>query len=244
MPMLALPVATTTLRLLNVRLQVTGRDYLPSAGPVLVVGNHRSILDPLLLLASLQRPIRVVCHQFMARLPGLRQVAIDTLGCIPLTANGDGRQLRRLQERVGVHWQRREWVGIFPEGALPMVARTPKDRLSPFARGFAHLALSAPVARLAVLPVAIASQAEWVVSPFPVRWLQWVAPEEPCFDRPGLHPVILYRQVTVAIGRPYWVERHNFSPLRGKQTLEQVQVISDYCQAEITALLANGTPKP
>jgi len=239
MSTIALPVAAATLKILNVRLRVTGREHLPGDGPVLVVGNHRSVLDPLLLLVGVQQPVRAVCHQFMARLPGMRQIAVDTLGCIPLTANDDGCRLRRLQERVDAHWERGEWVGIFPEGALPMVARTPKNGLSPFARGFAHLALGASVTRLAVLPVAIASQAEWVVSPFPVRWLRWVAPEEPCFDRPGLHPVVLYRQVTVAIGRPYWVEREAIGRRRDKQTLKRVSAIADYCQAEISMLLAS-----
>ena len=240
MSAMAIPTATVALNLLKVRLRVTGLENRPEDGPVLVVGNHRSFLDPLLLLVSLQRPIHTVCHQFMTRLPGMRQIAIDALGCIPLTENGDGRRLQRLQTRTGDSWARGEWIGIFPEGALPMVTRTPRDRLSPFARGFAHLALSAPVERLAVLPVAIASQAEWTISPFPVRWLQWVAPEEPCFERPGMHPVVFYRQVTVAIGRPYWVEVQARKRYRGKQAPEQVRAIATYCKEEISTLLARA----
>lgn len=45
-----------------------------------------------------------------------------------------------------------------------MVRHTPPNLISDFQRGFAHLALRSPVANLAILPVAIASSDERLIS--------------------------------------------------------------------------------
>ena len=51
------------------RMDVTGREHVPSAGPVILVANHESIYDPWVLGVVTQRPIRYVAKAELWRYP-------------------------------------------------------------------------------------------------------------------------------------------------------------------------------
>jgi hypothetical protein len=131
-----------------------------------------------------------------------------------------------------------EMVGVFPEGAEPMVKLTGPNTVGKFQRGFAHLALRAPVRDLAVLPVAISSFEEQSVrSGVPLKLLSLFDPSEPLFDRSGWHPVIIYQRVNVLIGSPYWITVDRQQQYRGKKAKAVVAELTDHCQGEIAELL-------
>ncbi len=211
---------------------------IPQESPVLVVSNHRSFLDPVVLTAALGRSIRFACHHYMGQVPVIREV-VTTFGAFPLEAP-EYRQQHFFSQATAL-LQTGEMVGVFPEGAEPMVNFTQPNTMGKFQRGFAHLALRAPVRNLAVLPVAIASMEEKSVrSGLPLKLLSLFDPSEPLFDRAGWHPVIVYQRVNVLIGRPYWITVDTQQQYRGKKAKAVVAELTEHCQGEIAQLLDRG----
>jgi 1-acyl-sn-glycerol-3-phosphate acyltransferase len=210
-------------------------DRIPQESPVRVVSNHRSFLDPLLLTAALGRSIRFACHHYMGQVPVIREV-VTTFGAFPLAAPEHRQQ--HFFDQATTLLQGGEMVGVFPEGAEPMVKFTQPTTVGKFQRGFAHLALRAPVRDLAVLPVAISSFEEQSMrSGIPLKLLSLFDPSEPLFDRSGWHPAIVYQRVNVSIGRPYWITVDRQQQYRGKQAKAVVAELTEHCQGEIAQLL-------
>lgn len=113
------------------RIRYSGSEGIPRTGPVLIVSNHQSHLDPPLIGAGVPRTISYLARQSLFRsrfFSGL----IRSYGAIPLDL--DGNPLPGLKESL-----RRLKCGdallIFPEGT-----RTPHGELQPFERGFTALA--------------------------------------------------------------------------------------------------------
>lgn len=204
---------------------------------MVVVSNHRSFMDAPLLMAALNRPVRFACHHYMGQVPLLREFVLR-LGCFPLDAP-EQRQQSFFHQAIQL-LQTQQVVGIFPEGTQPMVHLSPARKMGEFHRGFAHLALRAPVQNLAVLPVAIVSQKETTNFPVPLKLLSWFDPSEPLFDQAGWHPMVMYQQVDVLAGRPFWVTAAQRESYQGKQAKSVVAGLIGYCQNEISTLLHYG----
>jgi 1-acyl-sn-glycerol-3-phosphate acyltransferase len=223
---------------LGTRMFLHREDRIPQENPVLVVSNHRSFLDPVLLTVALDRSIRFACHHYMGQVPVIREI-VTNFGAFPLEAV-EHRQQHFFSQATAL-LQNREMVGVFPEGAEPMVKFTQPNSVGKFQRGFAHLALRAPVRDLAVLPVAIASFEEQSVrSGIPLKLLSLFDPSEPLFDRSGWHPLIVYQRVNVLIGRPYWITVDRQQQYRGKQAKAVVAELTEHCHGEIAQLLQQG----
>lgn len=229
-----LALAQGILRLSGVQVTVQGQERVPSAMPLVLVSNHRSLLDAFLLMQAVNRSVRFACHHYMSQVPGLREVT-HALGCLPLDAPGRGQTV--FFRRAIAALAEGESVGIFPEGAAPMVQTPQPHCLTPFHRGFAHLALRAPVAELAIVPVAIASRREVNNSLIPLRMLSWFDANEPLFQQPGLHPAVMYQQVNVVIGRPVRVDDRLRSHYRRRGSNALIQDLTSCCQEEVAALL-------
>ncbi|MGG6294301.1 lysophospholipid acyltransferase family protein [Leptolyngbya sp. AN02str] len=226
------------LSVLQTRSFIHHQDRIPEKNaPLLVVSNHRSVMDVPVLMAALQRPIRFACHRYMTQVPILKDV-VTQWGAIPL----DEPTQRRHQffQQANQALQARQSVGIFPEGAPSMIHESTPQALHEFHRGFAHLALKANVPDLAVLPVAIASHQESVTNLFPVRLLSWFDPTEPLFHQAGWHPMVLYHRVTVLVGRPVWITPAQQHDYHGKQARSLANALTEYCHTEIATLLSQG----
>lgn len=213
------------------------QERIPPSGPMLVVSNHRSFMDAPLLMSAVGRPIRFACHHYMGQVPGMREL-VTKLGCFPLEETGKP-QKKFFQQAIRL-FETQQVVGLFPEGAQPMVEFTKPETMGKFHRGFAHLALRAPVERLCILPVAIASVEESVNSAVPLKLLSWFDPSEPLFNHSGWHPLVVYQRVNVLIGRPYWITSSVREEFKGKQMKTVVAELIDYCQTEISELLRQG----
>lgn len=229
-----LQMSRSVLTAMGTRLFVYHEDRIPQDSAVLVVSNHRSFMDAPLLMAALGRPVRIACHHYMGQVPIMREI-VKQLGCFPLE-EPQQRQQAFFQQATKL-LQQRQWVGIFPEGAQPMVHLTQPFEMGKFHRGFAHLALRIPVRDLAILPVAIASLEETVQWTVPLRLLRVFDPSEPLFEQPGLHPMVLQRRVAVLVGRPYWIKPKDRELYQGKQAKTVVAQIANACQDEIAKLL-------
>jgi 1-acyl-sn-glycerol-3-phosphate acyltransferase len=170
----------------------------------------------------------------MGRVPIFGEL-VTQLGFLPL--DEPKQRYNTFFDRASLLLQSRAAIGIFPEGTTPMVQETSPKSIGEFQRGFAHLALRAPVENLIVLPVAIAARQELNMNLFPVRWLQLFDPIEPLFDRPDWHPLVLYHQVKVAIGRPIHITSTEKQAYHGRKALNWVNELTVQCQQEIRSLI-------
>lgn len=226
------------LNMLGTRLYSYYQDRVPKNSAVLVISNHRSFMDAPVLMAALHRPIRFACHHYMGQVPVMREV-VTSLGCFPLDAPQE-RQQSFFHKAVHL-LKHRQAVGIFPEGAHPMVKETDPKQMGAFQRGFAHLALRASVDDLAVLPIAIAATEELTGSAVPLRLLSFFDPSEPLFAQSGWHPLVLYHRVNVLIGRPHWISASQRKDYQGKQARSLVADLTETCHTEIKDLLKQGS---
>lgn len=214
------------------------QDRIPFSGAVLVVSNHRSFMDPMVLTAATGRTIRFACHHYMGQIPVMREV-VTALGAFPLE-EPTHRQQHFFSQAIAL-LQAQQMVGVFPEGATPMVRYTQANAMGKFQRGFAHLAFRAPVPELAVLPIAIAAyQEQSLPVGIPLWLLSLFDPSEPLFNQAGWHPLVLYQRLNVLIGRPFWITPSKREEYQGKGVKKAVTDLTDYCQAEIAALLRQG----
>ncbi len=230
-------VSRQFLTTLGTQISVSRQDRIPHDSAVLVVSNHRSFMDAALLMAALKLPIHFACHHYMGRVPIMGEI-VDRLGFLPL--DEPKQRYNTFFDRASLVLQNRQALGIFPEGTMPMVHETSPNSIGEFQRGFAHLALRAPVENLIILPVGIAARQELNTSLFPVRWLQLFDPSEPLFDRPDWHPLVLYHQVQVSIGEPIVITAAEKQGYHGRRAINWVRELTDRCQREIISLVAKG----
>jgi 1-acyl-sn-glycerol-3-phosphate acyltransferase len=209
-------------------------DRIPQESPILVISNHRSFMDAPVLMAAMKRSVRFACHHYMGQVPLMREL-VTRFGCFPLDSP-DQRQQSFFGQAIEL-LQTRQVVGIFPEGAQPMVQYIRPQEITPFHRGFAHLALRASVADLAVLPVAIAAHQETNNMLAPLKLFSWFDPSEPLFNQPGWHPMVIYQRVNVLIGHPIWINPTQQQQYQGKQARRLVADLTNHCHAEISSLL-------
>jgi 1-acyl-sn-glycerol-3-phosphate acyltransferase len=125
------------------QVRVSGRDFVPREGGVMVLSNHQSHLDPVLIGLACDRRLNYLARDTLFSFTPFRWL-IQSLDAIPIDREGLGlaglkETLRRL--RAG------ELVLIFPEGT-----RTGDGEMAPLKPGFSALARRASVP---LLPVAI-----------------------------------------------------------------------------------------
>jgi 1-acyl-sn-glycerol-3-phosphate acyltransferase len=100
------------------RVRVDGAQNIPEEGAVLLVCNHVSFMDPLLLMANLRRPVRFVMDHRIFNIPLLRFV-FRTARAIPIAGyKEDPQVLQRAYDAIDEALLAGEVVCIFPEGSL------------------------------------------------------------------------------------------------------------------------------
>ncbi|NQW05343.1 MAG: MFS transporter [Acidobacteria bacterium] len=114
------------------RITVVGKPYVPNDGPALLICNHVSMVDGLLVGASVQRFVRFMIHGPYYRFP-LFHFVLKRMHAIPVTA-GDKERVAVSIERARAELRAGHVVCIFAEGA---VSRT--GNLLPFRRGFERI---------------------------------------------------------------------------------------------------------
>ncbi len=232
-----LHVSRLFLSLMGTRIYSYYQDRVPNHGSILVVSNHRSFMDAPLLMTVMNRSVRFACHHYMGQVPIMREL-VKRMGGFPLGSSQDLHQ-SFFQQAVQL-LRSQQPVGIFPEGAEPMVKETLPDQIGDFQRGFAHLALRAPIEDLAILPIAIAAQDEVINSAVPLQLLHLIDPSEPLFNQSGWHPIVKYERVNVLIGRPSWIRSSQRENYRGKQARSLAVEITETCRSEINELMVQG----
>lgn len=127
------------------RLQVEGLETLPESGPLLVIGNHDSHWDPIMVgIAALKRrQIRALAKSDLWKVRGLAPI-LNGMGQIPIErGKGDAQALARAVEALhaGV------CIGVFPEGTRS------KGKVLRARSGVGRLALEVPEAHVSLVAI-------------------------------------------------------------------------------------------
>ncbi|MFO1423943.1 MAG: MFS transporter [Candidatus Competibacteraceae bacterium] len=129
------------------RLKTRGLEHIPAEGPAVVVCNHVSYMDALVVIGCCRRPIRFVMDHQIFKIPVLNFV-FRTAGTIPIApARENPEILERAYDRVARYLEEGEVVGIFPEGRL-----TADGEIGPFKAGIEQIIQRTPAP---VVPMAL-----------------------------------------------------------------------------------------
>jgi 1-acyl-sn-glycerol-3-phosphate acyltransferase len=105
------PIAVGLMRLLF-RVESHGREHVPGTGPVLIVANHSSILDPPLIGGMCPRRLTFLAKAELFRVPGFGAL-IRRLGARPVRREGADPSALRIAQRVLAEGKA---LLVFPEG--------------------------------------------------------------------------------------------------------------------------------
>ncbi len=115
---------------------------VPSEGPAIIVCDHTSLGDPLVLLATAGRPVQFLMAEEIYSQPHIRW-AFEAFRCIPVQrGKRDIRAIRMMLDGLAVQ----EVIGLFPEGGLD------RHRLDEGHPGIAYLAIKSGAS---VIPASI-----------------------------------------------------------------------------------------
>jgi acyl-[acyl-carrier-protein]-phospholipid O-acyltransferase/long-chain-fatty-acid--[acyl-carrier-protein] ligase len=115
------------------RLDVAGRERVPARGGALLVPNHVSMADAVLLLAALDRPVRFLMFKGSYEHPFVKPFA-KILGVIPIASDQGPREMIHSLRRATQALQEGELVCIFPEGQMTRIGQ-----MLPFRRGMERI---------------------------------------------------------------------------------------------------------
>ncbi|PSV39827.1 MULTISPECIES: MFS transporter [unclassified Photobacterium] len=177
------------------RVKKQNLNNIPEQGGVLLVCNHVSYMDALLLAGSCPRPIRFLMDRDIYNLPLVKSFC-KACKAIPVDAN-DRTSIRNAFSKVSEHLDNGDIVCVFPEGQL-----TFDGEIAPFMRG---IDLIIKRSNVTVIPVAL--QGLWgsyfsreggvALLKWPKRfWSQVTIVAGECLSSQEANSQLLYQQVT------------------------------------------------
>lgn len=152
---------------LGFSLRTEGRRHVPRSGPVLVVANHQSFLDPVPIGLAVPRRLIYLARKTLFRNPLFSRL-IRSLNAVPIDQEGVGKEgIRTILEQLKLG----KAVLVFPEGE-----RTLTGRMNPLKPGV-HLLIKR--AHAPIVPIGIAGAFDaWPRGrpypiPAPLFWPPW-----------------------------------------------------------------------
>ena len=129
------------------RVEHRNLDLIPDEGAALLVCNHVSFVDALLIGGAVRRPIRFVTYYKIYNLPVLNFI-FRTAGAVPIAGrNEDVRIYDQAFKKIAEYLKNGELVCIFPEGKL-----TTDGEINEFKSGLTRVLQDTPVP---VIPLAL-----------------------------------------------------------------------------------------
>nr|WP_217345265.1 MFS transporter [Noviherbaspirillum sp. L7-7A]MBV0879513.1 MFS transporter [Noviherbaspirillum sp. L7-7A] len=129
------------------RVHAVDTDRIPEYGPAVLVCNHVSYVDALVIAAASPRPIRFVMDHRIFAIPLVSWV-FRAAKAIPIApAKEDAQLMQQAYDRIAAALEEGELVCIFPEGKL-----TRDGEIDAFRSGVQHIVARTPVP---VIPMAL-----------------------------------------------------------------------------------------
>ncbi|HTU68166.1 MAG TPA: MFS transporter [Steroidobacteraceae bacterium] len=129
------------------RIRVRGLENIPEHGPALIVSNHVSFMDALVIGGSVRRPVRFVMDHNIFKIPMMGFI-FRTARAIPIApAREDANALKQAFDQIDAELAAGEIVCIFPEGKL-----TRDGEMNEFKTGVERILERRPVP---VIPLAL-----------------------------------------------------------------------------------------
>ncbi|GHE22404.1 hypothetical protein GCM10017767_29250 [Halomonas urumqiensis] len=163
------------------RMRLRGQRHIPPRGAAVVVCNHVSFMDALVIGGASRRPLRFLMDKPIYDSPRLNWL-FRLVGAIPVESERrDPGNIRRALEQVSRALAEGEVVMLFPEGRL-----TPDGDVQPFRRGLELILARDPVP---VIPAGLAG-----------LWGSWTSHADgPAMSRP---PRRFRARVALVFGEP------------------------------------------
>ena len=111
------------------RLRVLDRERIPATGGALLVANHMSFIDPGVILAAVDRPVRFLMYRDYYNLRWLKWLA-QSFRAIPISAQDSPRDMIKSLKEASEAIKNGELVCVFAEGEI-----TRTGQLLPFRKG-------------------------------------------------------------------------------------------------------------
>lgn len=190
---------------LHYRIKGEGVENVPEDGPALLVCNHRSLLDPVVIAYCVDRFINFAEASYGFQIPLVKQFS-ELAGAFPLSIYG-GQESDENIARASRLFEDGELVGIFPEGVQSFFNPNRVTKIANFKTGFAKLALEN---RVPVIPVAVVADEEKELPKIPGILVGAYVKVPGARD--GIR-LITYHGVTCRVGRPIELDAFYDEPL-------------------------------
>lgn len=129
------------------RLEKSGLENIPDEGPAVLVCNHVSFVDALIIAAACRRPVRFVMDHSIFRIPVLNFI-FRTGRAIPIASSRDDPVvLEQAYDEIARGLEAGDLICIFPEGRV-----TDNGEMAPFRSGIKQIVERTPVP---VVPLAL-----------------------------------------------------------------------------------------
>jgi 1-acyl-sn-glycerol-3-phosphate acyltransferase len=189
-------VVCNTLMTLLFSYRVEGKANVPRTGPALLIANHQSYLDPVLVGLAARRHLTYLARKTLFRHKVLRRV-IETLNAVPIDQEGVGKEgIKAVLEQLN----KGRAVVVYPEGE-----RTAHGGMNPLRPG---IQLLIKRSQAPIVPVGIAGAYDALP-----RW------------RKSLHFAPLFppwgkASIAVVVGKP--LDGRRYAGLPREQVLEEL----------------------
>jgi 1-acyl-sn-glycerol-3-phosphate acyltransferase len=129
-----------------------GIEKIPSTGGRILIGNHRSDMDPFIIASIVPYYISWIAAEYTKKIP-VFETLIENTGVIPMDINGNV-SIASIKKIMSV-LRRGEILGIFPEGHDYMVQNDFSAPMVKFHEGFAIFAYRAkvPIIPFVIIPI-------------------------------------------------------------------------------------------
>jgi len=196
-------IPTHLLFTLGGSLRLQGQRNMPTTGPALLIANHQSFLDPVLIGLAAYRPLVYLARKTLFR-NRIFASMIRWMNAVPIDQEGVGKEgIRTILDQLTLG----KAVVVFPEGS-----RTPDGRMHPLKAGI-HLLIKR--LQIPIVPVGIAGAYDaWPI------WRKYPIPAPLFLPSPK-------GSLSVSLGKP--IDSNHFTDMPREQALQE---LFDHIQTE------------
>lgn len=194
--MVALPLLGRRFKLKSVN-----QENIPEKGSALIVSNHRSTIDPILVAAEITRPINFLAASYTFEVPIVRWM-YENAGVLPLYLEGGKKNEPMYRKAINL-LHKGEAVGIFPEGMGNFLNPFGGDKIKKFHTGFVRMSLATASP---IIPLAIVGEGERYLNEWEWKLIRLFTPSEVYEGFRKALKIIIYKRVTIRVGEPIYLD--------------------------------------